>query len=156
MDATVNKKEMGVGEAITELTRKETVTLSDGVVVDVRMCKVKDIPVFLNFMGNLFEDLGVTGGLDALSNAEEIVKAKIQDGVFFLKLISKRSEEVWAIIARFTTMDVAQIQELDVDDAVLLTQRVVEVNYRFFTTRVLPMLRGALGDRLKTRGAVAK
>lgn len=139
-------------DAVKALTRKAVVELSDGRSVETRLCKVKDIPVFVQFIGMLFGELGVVGvPLSDQKAVEGLVAAKMNDPAFILKLISEKANELFVIIARFTSLSVEDIAELDVDDAVTVCQRVVEINYDFFTQKVLPAIQATLAAKMAAK-----
>ena len=138
----------GLVAAVETITRKLEVTLSEDKKVEVRLCKVKDIAVFLTFTSKLFDELGVEGGINSQAALEAAVHAKLQNPSAILKLISEQGPEVWTIVSKFTSMSIEDINELDLDDAITVIQKVVEINYDFFTKRVLPAIRAALTARL--------
>lgn len=142
------KEKMTTAGAVKELVRKDTVVLSVGTEVEVRLCKVKDIEVFVKFVASVFEELSLTDA--AISDRGAIEKAvaeRLNDPSFILKLISNKADQVFEIVARFTTLSVEEVRELDVDDAVVVLQKVVEINYDFFTVKVLPTLRAMFAGR---------
>ncbi len=145
-------EKMSTVDAVKELVRKDTVTLSDGRKVEARLCKVKDIPVFVGFVGMVFAQLGVTDvPLSDQKAIEAIVTTRVNDPSFILKLISENTGKVFEVVAGFTNLSLAEVEELDIDDAVIVCQRVVEINYSFFTQRVLPVLRKTLAEKLAAK-----
>lgn len=146
------ESKLSTTDAVKELVRKDTVKLSDGRDVEARLCKVKDIPVFVEFVGLVFSQLGLSGVPMSDEKAiADVVTARVNDPAFILKLISENAEKVFAIVAGFTNLSLAEVQELDVDDAVMVCQRVVEINYSFFTQRVLPVLQKMLAEKVQAK-----
>lgn len=149
--AQVEKKpEFGVSEAVQALVRKDVVKLEGasfvGRDVEVRICKVRDIPDFLNLVSKLWVDLGLT--LDNVAEIEATVAAKLNDGGLLLKLISNNWDEVVNVLSKLSNLKKEEVEELDLDDAVLLVKRAVEINYTFFIRKVLPLLPGVIAEKL--------
>lgn len=150
------KVDMTASDAVRELVRKDTVDISGERKVEVRICKVKDIPQFMNLVANLYTDLGLSGNLQNPALIEEQVKAIFSDGSRVLKLISQNVAEVFDVVGRLTSLTKEEVEDLDPDDAAIIVKRLVEINYGFFTARVLPLLPGLLAERLQGKVATAK
>lgn len=150
MSTKVESKKMDAADAIEEVTRSKVIVLSNEREVTIRLCRVKDIAVFTKFVALIWDDLGLTmAGVDgskALLEAQ--VEARIRDASFILKLISNHADQVFDIMARFSSLPAEEVLELDLDEAVTLAEAVVEVNYAFFMKRVWPVLKAALGEKV--------
>ena len=118
-----------------------TVLLSDTTEVTIMVCNGETLPRLLNFAATVSEDLGLS-----LSDAEGIkdrLLSKADDVAFILKLISKYTDDVYALTGAMTSLGSAEaVKALPVDDILNVLMRVIAVNRDFFTKRVLPIFKG--------------
>ena len=118
-----------------------TVLLSDTTEVIIMVCNGETLPRLLNFAATVSEDLGLS-----LSDAEGIkdrLLSKADDVAFILKLISKYTDDVYALTGAMTSLGSAEaVKALPVDDILNVLMRVIAVNRDFFTKRVLPIFKG--------------
>lgn len=139
-----------ISEAVEAVTTGTEVQLREHEKpVEVHICRLRDIPAFLELVAKLFTDLevplGDKGGIEA------VVAAKLNDGPFVLKLISKHMNDVLKVLASLTSLSFEEIEELGPDDAILLAKTAGSVNYSFFMERVLPLIPGVLGENVETK-----
>ena len=118
-----------------------TVSLSDTSEVTIMVCNGESLPRLLNFAATVSEDLGLS-----LSDADGI-KAKLLDKAddvsFILKLISKYTDDVYAVTGAMTSLGSAEaVKQLPIDDILNVLLRVIAVNRDFFMKRVLPIFKG--------------
>ena len=118
-----------------------TLTLSDTSEVTIMVCNGESLPRLLNFAATVSEDLGLS-----LSDADGI-KAKLLDKAddvsFILKLISKYTDDVYALTGAMTSLGSAEaVKQLPIDDILNVLLRVIAVNRDFFMKRVLPIFKG--------------
>ncbi len=118
-----------------------TVSLSDTSEVTIMVCNGESLPRLLNFAATVSEDLGLS-----LSDADGI-KAKLLDKAddvsFILKLISKYTDDVYALTGAMTSLGSAEaVKQLPIDDILNVLLRVIAVNRDFFMKRVLPIFKG--------------
>lgn len=138
------KVKKSISEAVEAVTSGKEVQLREHEnPVEVHICKLRDIPAFLELVALLFTELEVD--LGNREGIEKIVSAKLNDGPFILKLISKYMNDVLKVLASLTSLTFEEIENLGPDDAILLAKTAGEVNYNFFMVRVLPMMPGILG-----------
>lgn len=144
------KDDMGVAQAVQELARKDVVRLEgagvEGKEVEIRVCKVRDIPNFTRFVAILFMELKVS--IENLDNLEEAVKEKFSNGAEILKLISNHFGDVSSLLSTLTNLTKEEVEDLDLDDAVAVVRKVIEINYDFFTRKVFPLLPGVLAQSI--------
>jgi hypothetical protein len=150
------EKELSASVVVNTLMRKKTIELSENREVEIRLCKVKDVAVFVEFVTMLWEQSGINSGLEDEETLKAIVRAKLRDVSFLLKLISDKGPEVFAIVSRFSSLTLAEVGELDLDDMIVLTQNVLGLNYDFFIQRVLPLVKAAFAEFMVKRKATAK
>lgn len=136
---------MSTEQAVAELVRTAAVVLSTGKQAQVHVCKVKDIPEFTSFVGVLFTELHIR--MDDLGGLQAQLEEQFRDPGFILQLIAKHGHMVFEMASRLTDLSVEEVKDLDLDDAVAVLSKLVEVNYDFFTLRVIPALKGMLVAR---------
>lgn len=142
-------------EAVAALVREDKVKLSDGSEVTIRVCKTKDIPKFTHFIGTAFNAFGIVEGVP-LADLQALLEPKFRDPGFILKLISEHTHEVFEILALLSNTTPDVVGEWDIDDTVAVAIKVFEVNYAFFTQRVLPMVQALLVARTQSAKSPAK
>jgi hypothetical protein len=106
-------------------------TLSDGTDVVVYKSKLKHFKEILGFLKSVIAELQVQGGT---------LNVNVQDPAFLLQLISNRTDEVYLLASYHCSLSVAELLEVDTDDAILLVADIVQYNKRFFIERVAPAL----------------
>lgn len=146
---TGKPKGMTTREAIEKLVRTDVVKAHDGSETNVYLCKLRDIPMFLEFMTLILDQLALENvDIADRASVESNLKANVHNPAFLLKLISKNANKVFEIVAAFTDKNVDALGEMDIDDALAVGMKVVEVNYTFFTVKILPMLQAEFAARL--------
>jgi hypothetical protein len=120
-------------------------TLNNGMDVSVYVCNARTLPHLLRFIGRVATDMELK-----LSNTEAIEQqllAKLDDVGFLLQLIADYSEPIYQLIDRLTDLaGVDTVEALDIDDLIIVIDKIVKVNRGFFTERVLPMFLKALAE----------
>lgn len=121
------------------------VTLNNGMDVSVYVCNSRTLPHLLRFIGRVAKDLDLRiSNVDAL---KQQLLAKLDDVGFLLQLIADYSEPVYQLIDRLTDLvGVDTVEALDVDDLIIVLDKIVQVNSGFFIDRVLPLFLKALAE----------
>lgn len=120
-------------QAAVLYTDGESVTLTGaGKKVRVYKARMNTLPIIIEFLNKMYQELGV----DTNGN----VSINLQDTALLLKLIAKIPQDFSLLLSNLSDLTVPEINELDLGDALQLTEKVVEINRGFFTERVLPTL----------------
>lgn len=131
-------------DSITEMTYKgETCVLSDGRKVKILVCKGRHVPIVISFLQAIISDLGISKNTKASLIA---IKDRIQDTEFILQIFAKRYTDVLTVLSAMTEEEEKTLDDMDLDDLLAIVVKVVEVNKRFFTDRVLPLLANVLPE----------
>lgn len=108
-----------------------SVTLADGSKVVVKKVSLRTFGPVLDFVRKVFDGLDIHGGIpmiDLLSPGP------------ILQLISKNLEDAYGVIVLLSNVEKEKLLDLDLDDALLIALKIVEVNKRFFTEKILPQV----------------
>ena len=117
------------------------ITLQDDSEVMVYRCRVKHIGAVVRLIRSILSSLGIT---DFTNVKMADLEKKISDAEFILNLISNSVEDFSEAIASLTSIDKNKFDELELDDAMIVIQKVLEVNYDFFINSVLPKVNALL------------
>jgi hypothetical protein len=126
--------------AVKRLSKsRKTVTLVDGVEVDIYACQVRHLPSLVYAVESVFKELGVTDIAGATEAATDIA-GSLNNPQRLLQLIAKFTHEVSEIGTTLCSLDDEDFQELEIDDFLKVLIAEVEVNRDFFMQRVKPLL----------------
>lgn len=125
----IDELEQLVGPEPAELT-------IGGETLSIPPIKVKQLPAFARAAQPLFERLGNGEHLD-------------------LKLLVSEIERVIEMVVVATGRERAWVDSLDLDQLIVLAEKIVEVNAAFFGQRTLPALNGAIRDLTVYLGALS-
>lgn len=117
------------------------ITLQDDSEVLVYRCRVKHIGAVVRLIRSILASLGIT---DFTNVKMSDLEKKISDAEFILNLISNSVEDFSEAIASLTSLDKDKFDELELDDAMIVIKKVLEVNYDFFINSVLPKVNALL------------
>lgn len=135
------------------------VTLNDGTEIVVGRMKMRQLTDVLTAAGPMLEDLKAQGKkhlaeklptigkMDSELAAPTVSDERADDPVGqtdILSLIEKHGATVAKTVAILVDKPTAWVGNLEVDEMLRLTTRVLEVNLDFFTQRVFPELSGVL------------
>lgn len=109
------------------------VVLIAGEEVTVRTIRVKDVSTVLKHIRPIATLLAEStkGGHKAFD---------------VLTAMESSADDVIALVTLLSGIEPAKVAELELDDMIQLTQKVLEVNLDFFIRKVLPLLSGAMGQ----------
>lgn len=128
-----------VSSVIAEEKSLESVVLSSGYVAYIRKCKVKDTSAALRLMKALFDTVGVKRISDAAT-------LDLEDIDTILQLIANSQEPLFYIASSLSGIKPDDFELLDLDDAIKIILKAFEVNKRFFSESVLPLVQNALRE----------
>lgn len=125
-------------EVVTE-NGEWVVTISNGQKVTVNKCKLRHFSTVVQLLKEFMASMGVTD----IDKAEEQV-SDLNDIGTVMDFISNSTNSVFVALELLTSLDGEEVQELDLDDALVLATLVWERNKDFFLNKVLPMVKGGL------------
>lgn len=125
-----------------------TVRLKDGREIQIIKCQVKNLGKIMNLIIHIFEKVSPDG-----DGKVDFTQIKQKD---ILKLIAESSDMVFESVASLTTMDIKELMDLELDDAVDVILKVWEVNQRFFLQAVLPRVGNLIGVESPEQEQVTK
>lgn len=108
--------------------------------VEIKKVTLRTMKPIATFIATLFADLQLT--------ADNLPTVDLQNPALILKSISKYYDEIVAIVVSLTDLEPDDLLDMEADESVLVIQAVVALNQDFFTKKVLPNLRGMVGDDL--------
>jgi len=113
------------------------IQLADGRDVEIRRCKVLQISRVLRLVSDFFNELKVTklGDLPAID---------LQNPALILQLFANYADQVFEVAAMLTSLDKKEMEELEMDDAILIVREVWLLNQNFFLLKILPLVQGLL------------
>lgn len=127
----------GLGQAVDKVVGSTNnsfpVKMHNGSIVTVFTCKVKHVGPLARFVQEAFDILDIKK-LSDLSTVE------LQEPAVYLKLISNGVDSLFSVASMLCTLSYEAFCELEIDDAVAIIMKEVEVNKDFFMSRVLPLL----------------
>lgn len=113
----------------------ETFTLSNGEQCVIYKTKAKNLPALTKFIAKVLTDLSTIPGA---AHGIEFMGSENYGAI--LQLIANFSEELPPYVAMHCSLTPEEIDEMDSDDYVLLTAKIIAYNKRFFSERVAPLL----------------
>lgn len=119
----------------------EQVSISDGRVVKVYKCKVKQIARITALISTVLSDLGYSNMDDSKAVAE--LETRTSNPAFLLQLVANNVGDLMSVAASLCDMSDDEFQELDLEDAQAIIEKEVEINKDFFLNRLLPMVGAA-------------
>lgn len=140
----------GAVEALSTLNgANNTVTLSSGKVVTIKVCNGRVLPKLLQTVSKLAGDLGLD--LRDARAIESKLLDKFSDVSFILQLISNYTADAYLLIAGLTDLENTDaVADLPLDDLTAVAVKVVEVNRRFFTEKVLPAVPRGVVEKMES------
>lgn len=108
------------------------VELSQGGVVRIRKCRVKDIKLVTNFVGIVARELGLD------TNGK--MKASLSDANTILQLISTCADQIYLVCAALTDKELDFLEDLDIDEGLKVVLAAYELNKSFFVQQVYPLV----------------
>lgn len=132
------KKNMTLEEANALSAPAETLTLGDREIKIYRV-RVQHVGPFFSALGRILDQLQV--------DVTGTIKANLNDAGFLMQLIANSSRDVNQLLAMLTDLSRDEVESLELDEGIILIQKVFEVNQRFFVEKVKPHL-GHLGGLL--------
>lgn len=133
MGEAAKKDEVNVEEELDTVSGEndnETVQLYDGSEVRIYKCKLKYAGRVARSVNTILMSLNV----DSLAGAAAI---DLNNPQILLRALEVSADSLMDSLDALTSLDRAQVDELDLDDAVKLIAKVVEVNRDFFLKRVM-------------------
>jgi len=110
-----------------------TVELSDGRKVEIRRCKVLQISRVLRLVSDFFSELKV-------KKIGDLPQIDLQDPSVILQLFANYADQVFEVTALLTSLNEEEMQELEMDDAILVVREVWLLNQNFFLQKILPLV----------------
>lgn len=104
-------------------------TLHDGTKVKVHKCKLRHAAKVARAVNVILIGLGV-------DNLEGVESIQISNPQVLLNCLDMATDSIMDAMEALTGLSRAEVEELDIDDAILLLAKVVEVNRDFFLKRV--------------------
>lgn len=126
---------IAAGDVIADVPR--VVQLTDGREVEIRRCKVLQISRVLRLVSDFFAELKV-------EKVGDLPKVDLQNPAIILNLLANYTDQVFEVGAMLTSLDDKEMQDLDMDDAILVVREVWLLNQSFFLQRILPLVQGLL------------
>lgn len=127
------------GEAELQTIANEenlTVELKDGTTVTVQKCKLRHAPATARLASTVLANLNITT-LEGLDNFMEL-----NNPMMIAAVIEYAYDDFITALSQMTNLTKDQLGDLEIDDALLVGAKVVEVNQTFFLNRVATVLRG--------------
>ncbi len=109
------------------------VELGDGREVEIRRCKVLQISRVLRLVRDFFKDLKV-------EKIGDIPQVDLQNPTMLLGLLVDYADQVFEVTSMLTSLDEKDMQELEMDDAILVVREVWLLNQNFFLQKILPLV----------------
>ena len=100
--------------------------------VKVFRVTMRDLGDILGVANKFFQELGI--------DANGKVTVNLADSGTIMQLISKLPKEVNTVLSMLTSLEPAQVEELELDHGFELFSKVIEVNKDFFIQKVKPKL----------------
>jgi len=113
------------------------VQLSDGRDVEIRRCKVLQISRVLRLLSDFFNEMKV-------KRVGDLPKVDLQNPTVLLNLLANYADQVFEVSAMLTSLEEKDVQQLEMDDAILVVREVWLLNQNFFLKKILPMVQTLL------------
>lgn len=140
MSAEEVKKELDIIDE--EQSLQTYANLYDGTSVEIYKCKMRQMGVVSHFLQIAFKAMGVTKvsgkGEDAALNID------LNNPQVLLGALDECYEDTIKVIASLCALDEEQVRDLDLDDAIMVIGKIIEVNKDFFLKRVARVLSALL------------
>jgi len=109
------------------------VQVSGGRDVEIHRCKVLQISRVLRLVSDFFAELKV-------ERVGDLPKVDLQNPAIILQLFANYADQVFEVAAMLTSLNEEEMQELEMDDAILVVREVWLLNQNFFLLKILPMV----------------
>ncbi len=113
------------------------VEIGDGREVEIRRCKVMQISRVLRLVSDFFGELEI-------KRVGDIPQIDLQNPSILLKLFAGYAEQVFEVASNLTSLTKEEMQELEMDDAILIVREVWLLNQSFFLQKILPLVQGLI------------
>lgn len=123
------------GDAIANAPH--VVELADGRKVDVYRCKVMHISRVLRLVHDFFTELKV-------ESTGDLPKIDLTNPTLILQLFANYTVQVFEVATLLTSLSEDEMQNLEMDDAILIVREVWLLNQNFFLLKILPLTAGLL------------
>lgn len=123
------------GDAIANVPH--VITLADGRKVDVYRCKVMHISRVLRLVHDFFTELKI-------EKTGDLPKVDLTNPTLILQLFANYTVQVFEVATLLTSLDEEEMQNLEMDDAILIVREVWLLNQNFFLLKILPLTAGLL------------
>lgn len=121
------------GDAIANAPH--VIELADGRKVDVYRCKVMHISRVLRLVHDFFSELKV-------EKTGDLPKIDLMNPTLLLQLFANYTVQVFEVATLLTSLNEEEMQNLEMDDAILIVREVWLLNQNFFLLKIMPLTAG--------------
>lgn len=116
------------------------IELGSGRKVEVSLCKVRHIGRVAKIIGAMVAVLSASGVSFEKGEAQRSVERAFQEPEFLFKLLAELADDTYALMALLSSLELEEVMDLNLEDAVILLGAILQDNYSFFVTKVAPVV----------------